>query len=232
MMNRTVLRFGSYCADELGRAKPKGECSHSAHHRFSSSDTILSAEIVIAHSTTTRRTGTRASRRLSADRIRPLQIPPRASSRQSIHIGHASSRGLVQSIFSPPPRRPPFELKNICTTAPRRRVCNPDGPVSTTNARALQQVAADRRARRGSRSIRRKLSDSYVPEKKPGSCEKVTLQRSPACCVCFEQVKPRCPHRLRPPARPFCISFSTTCGKSADYPRRRLCARRLSYQRA
>ena len=50
---------------------------------------------------------------------------------------------------------------------------------------------------------------------KPGSCEKVTLQRSPACCVCFEQVKPRCPHRLRPPARPFCSSFSTTCGKSA-----------------
>src|SRR6516164_3552423 len=39
------------------------------------------------------------------------------------------------------------------------------------------------------RSIRRQLSDSYVSEKKPGSCEKVTLQRSPACCACFEQVK-------------------------------------------
>jgi hypothetical protein len=42
------------------------------------------------------------------------------------------------------------------------------------------------------------------------------------------QIKPRCPHRLRPPARLFCSSFSTTCGRSEDYPRRRLCARRLS----
>src|SRR6202011_1016690 len=42
----------------------------------------------------------------------PSQTPfgphPR-SSRHSIHIGHALASGFVQSIFSPPSRRPPFE---------------------------------------------------------------------------------------------------------------------------
>jgi hypothetical protein len=70
--------------------------------------------------------------------------------------------------------------------------------------------------------------DSCGAEEKPASREKVTLQRSPACCVCFEQVKPRCPHRLQPPARLFWSSFSTIYGRSADCPRRRLCARRPS----
>ena len=60
-----------------------------------------------------------------ADRSGPFRSPPR-SSRQSIHIGHALGSGFVQSIFSPPPRRPPFEcfpsvsrrdaeLKILCT---------------------------------------------------------------------------------------------------------------------
>jgi hypothetical protein len=35
--------------------------------------------------------------------------PRQRSSRQSIHIGHALGSGFVQSIFSPPPRRLPFE---------------------------------------------------------------------------------------------------------------------------
>jgi hypothetical protein len=35
--------------------------------------------------------------------------PHPRSSRHSIHIGHALGSGFVQSIFSPPSRRPPFE---------------------------------------------------------------------------------------------------------------------------
>jgi hypothetical protein len=35
--------------------------------------------------------------------------PHQRSGRHSIHIGHALGSGFVQSIFSPPPRRPPFE---------------------------------------------------------------------------------------------------------------------------
>src|SRR5208282_4118916 len=38
----------------------------------------------------------------------PFGPHPR-SSRDSIHIGHAVGGGFVQSIFSPPSRRPPFE---------------------------------------------------------------------------------------------------------------------------
>src|ERR1700724_2889669 len=59
------------------------------------------------------------------DSVTPSDARQR-SSRQSIHIGHALGSGFVQSIFSPPPRRPPFEcfpsvsrrdaeLKILCT---------------------------------------------------------------------------------------------------------------------
>ena len=43
-----------------------------------------------------------------AYRLRPLGPHPR-SSRHSIHIGHALASGFVQSIFSSPSRRLPFE---------------------------------------------------------------------------------------------------------------------------
>jgi hypothetical protein len=46
----------------------------------------------------------------------PLGPHPR-SSRHSIHIGHALGSGFVQSIFSPPPRRPRLE----CLTSVSRR---------------------------------------------------------------------------------------------------------------
>jgi hypothetical protein len=44
-----------------------------------------------------------------AYRLRPTIGPHARSNRQSIHIGHALGSGFVQSIFSPPSRRPPFE---------------------------------------------------------------------------------------------------------------------------
>ena len=44
-----------------------------------------------------------------AYRLRPPFGPHPRSSRHSIHIGHAVAGGFVQSIFSPPSRRPPFE---------------------------------------------------------------------------------------------------------------------------
>src|SRR5438105_1514566 len=44
-----------------------------------------------------------------AYRLRPLWVLTRDRAGISIHIGHALGSGFVQSIFSPPSRRPPFE---------------------------------------------------------------------------------------------------------------------------
>jgi hypothetical protein len=71
---------------------------------------------------------------LDDDRFRLLQILAQRSSRQSIHIGHALGSGFVQSIFSPPSRRPPFK----CFPSVSRRdaelkiLCNPyRSPISS-----------------------------------------------------------------------------------------------------
>jgi hypothetical protein len=68
-----------------------------------------------------------------AYRLRPLSDLTQDPAGHSIHIGHALGSGFVQSIFSPPSRRPPFrcfpsvsrrdaDLKILCIGLNRRAV--------------------------------------------------------------------------------------------------------------
>src|SRR6266567_6406871 len=109
-------------------------------------------------------------------------------------------------------------MHNGCTTKgtqSKRASCNCEcSGTSTGGCRATASLQM--------RSIRRRLNDTYVLDERPGSCEQVTPRPSLVCYACLGPTKSRCPHRLRAPARLFCGSFSTTCGRNADYPMRRL----------
>ena len=122
MMNSTVLR----CRSNYGRlawpGQAKGAVQPNRSLRTFSKGQISSTDIVIAHWTT--HEPPRDSARLPSPT--PFGPHPR-SSRHSIHIGHALGSGFVQSIFSPPSRRPPFRcfpnvsrrdagLKILCIT--------------------------------------------------------------------------------------------------------------------
>ena len=80
----------------------------------------------------------------------PLGPHPR-SSRHSIHIGHALGGGFVQSIFSSPPRRPPFtcfpsvsrrvaELKILCIMC-TVWLCDPTRLPCASNSPSLHELS-------------------------------------------------------------------------------------------
>ena len=96
----------------LARAKRQEQYRRAPHANIFQGQ-ILSTDVVIDYARLSKLS--RQPRTLTASgSLRPCQ----RSTRQTIHIGHALGSGFVQSIFSSPPRRPPFK----CFPSVSRRV--------------------------------------------------------------------------------------------------------------
>jgi hypothetical protein len=120
MMNRTVFGCRSNCGAQAWLGQATGAVLPPRSLRTLCKGQILSTDAAVACSTLSKLSPNLARRP-------PLthSDPNPKSSRQSKHIGHALPGGFVQSIFSPPPRRPLFksipsfsrrvaELKILC----------------------------------------------------------------------------------------------------------------------
>ncbi len=91
-------------AQKLGGTKRQKQCSHAPHCAHFPRDRSCPSTLLEATGCSTNH-----ARNPQRSRLQAPSDPRQRSRRQSIHIGHALGGGFVQSIFRPPPRRPPFE---------------------------------------------------------------------------------------------------------------------------